>query len=200
MESSAMWAPGIDKRAVAFHQREMEQSETRRLALRRWSGLSAVVVAGTCWALLCGMLALHGHAPSRAGLWLEPRHQYAAQAGFVIPLLTLQWLLCCGVTARLLRTFGAQVDWIATANRLAFALALPLIGLLLVPDLVVYAALGFGALGKLLRVTGPLCLLASIATATLALRALVPLSTARVCAASTLGVLAQALLGGLWLR
>jgi hypothetical protein len=157
-------------------------------------------VAGACWALLCGLLAVQGHAPSRAAIGLEPRHHYAAQAVFVTPLLSLQWLVCCSVTARVLRAFGAVVNWVATANRLALALALPLIGLLLVPDFVVYATLGFGALGKLLRITGPLCLLASIAIATLALRALYPLSTARVCAASALGVLAQALLGGLWLR
>jgi hypothetical protein len=190
-----------------FHQRQMKPAVETQAATTRprhasslWLGASAVIGAGACWAVLCGLLAQHGHAPSRAGFGLAPRHHYAAQAAFVIPLLALQWLVCCGFTWRVLRAFGAEVDWVAIANRLAFALALPLVGLLLVPDFVVYAALGFGALGKLVRITGPLCLIASIATATLALRALIPLSTMRVCAASALGVVAQGLLGGLWLR
>jgi hypothetical protein len=163
-------------------------------------GAGAVAIAGLCWALFSGWLAHRGHAPSHAALGIAPERFYALQAVFVIPLLELQWLLCAAITVRMLRAFGVRAAWTITANALAFALALPLVGMVLVPDLVVYAVLGFESLGKLVRWTAPLCMLGAIMTATLLLQKVHPVTTTRAAVAATLGVIGQALLGGVFLR
>lgn len=160
----------------------------------------AVLTAGACWALLCGLLALGDHMPSR-GAWGIPREQhYWAQALFVTPLLLVQWLCCAAVVWCVLGGARRGVGFAQVAGRLGPALAWPLCALVLLPDLIGYLIAGFEALARLVRITGGLCLVTSMLLVARSLRVLGGVTRARAGVASALGVIAQALLGAVWLR
>ncbi len=165
-----------------------------------WGGAGAMLSAGSCWAVLCALLARDGHMPSRTLVPIARETYYAAQASFVIPLLILLWLLCSLLTTAAARALGGRGRFVATANGLGFALGLPLLVLFLLPDLVVYATHGFAALRFLLRVTAPLSFLTTLWLATVAVRASQQLGRGRAFLAAAAGVLAQAALGGILLR
>lgn len=167
---------------------------------RAWHGAALVACAGAIWAWLCLTLAHDGHAPSRSLIPLAREGYYRAQAVFVAPLLLVLWAVCVLVSGALARALGGRGSWDATAGALGGALALPLIGLFLVPDWIAYVQSGFSALGPLVRITAPLSFMTSVALASRALRQVHALSAWRPWLAALAGVLVQAALGGLFLR
>lgn len=138
------------------------------LARERRLGLAgaSVAIAGAIWAGLCLRLAADGHAPSVTLVAIPRGHYYLAQALFVVPVLLAQWLATAGI-AQLV----TKARFVALAAALGPALAAPLVVVFLVPDLVAYALVGFGALGKLVRITAPLVVLTTIGLSALAIRA-----------------------------
>lgn len=162
--------------------------------------MAIVLVAGAIWAALCLLLYRAGHAPSRALVPIARADYYLYQACFVVPLLLAQWRLASAVAQRVARALGGHGAASLLSDRLAPALALPLILLFLVPDLLAYAWLGFGALAKLVRITAPLSFAGSVWLGSRAVRRVHALGGGRAFAAALLGVLAQALLGGVLLR
>jgi hypothetical protein len=163
-------------------------------------GAWAILVAGAVWALLSLALATAGWAPSVTLVPIAPERYYLAQAGFVLPLLFAQWGLCSAVALGVARAFGGTGSGSATASTMGFALAAPLLGLFLLPDLLVYGLLGFDALAGLIRITAPLAFVATLALATMAVRVVHHLSAPKAFVAAVAGVLAQAAMGGVLLR
>jgi hypothetical protein len=172
----------------------------QRLTRSPWPGAVAVASAGAVWAILCGLLAAGGHAPSVTLLPIPRERYYLAQALFVVPVLLAQWALCAALAHAAARALGGRGALPATANALGLALAVPLLVIFLVPDLVAYLSMGFAALGPLVRVTAPLALIGSLVLATAAVRSTHALGTGRALAAAAAGVLAQAAAGGVFLR
>jgi hypothetical protein len=182
------------------HARWFPRLCTRLAHERAWPGALSIWLAGTCWAVLCVMLASAGHMPSRTLVPIARAHYYAAQAFFVTPLLLFLWLLCTTVASRAARALGGRGSWTTTANCMGLSLAGPLLLLFLLPDLISYQLLGFSALGLLVRVTGPLSFLGSVVLATLMLRISHGLPSGRAALAATAGVLAQGLVAAILLR
>ena len=164
------------------------------------AGAVIVAVAGAAWALLSMGLAWDGHAPSVTLLPIDAAHYYWFQAAVVVPLLFGLWVLASTVAWTLGRALGGSGTLSSTANPLAFALAGPLLALLLLPDAIAYLLAGFEALAHVVRITSTLTVLASIVLATFAVRAAHGVSTPRAFVAGLSGVLAQGLLGGVVLR
>ena len=113
----------------------------------------------------------------------------------VLPLLAL-WAICVVVCAWVAR---ARVT-AASAGPIGVALAGPLLVCFLLPDAVVYATSGFAALGRVVRVTGPLTFVVTVALVAVAVRATHGVSTARAWASAAAGVIVQALAGAPLLR
>jgi hypothetical protein len=163
-------------------------------------GAAAVLVAGVLWALLCLALATAGLAPSVTWVPIPPERYYLVQAGFVVPVLLVQWLLASAVALHLGRAVGGAGTWSATASTMGFAMAAPLAALFLLPDLLVYGFLGFRALGALVRVTGPLTFVVTLALVTLAMRTAHRLSSPKAFAVALVALVVQAVPGAILLR
>jgi hypothetical protein len=159
-----------------------------------------MTIAAALWAALCVTLAADGHAPSVAVIPIAREHYYLAQAAFVLPLLLALWLVCARAALAVATALGGAGRWTTTASPMGFALAIPLVFFFLLPDFVVYAASGFGALGALLRVTAPLSFAATLLLATQAISVSHGLSSRRAVVAASAGVVLQAALGGVFLR
>lgn len=165
-----------------------------------WVAAASVAVAGGCWAVLCLLLARAGHAPSATLLPLPATSYYRWQAAFVVPLLLAQWLATAAIAHRLARALGGASRFAAIASALGPALAAPLLVVFVIPDLVVFATAGFAALAILVRATGPLLLLTTVALVTIALRAATSLSRGRAAFAAVIAVLLPAAVAALLLR
>jgi hypothetical protein len=164
------------------------------------TGAAAVLLAGLAWAAFCLQLAGDAHAPSRVLVPIARQDYYRAQALFVVPVLFVSWALCAVVSAWVARGARGAGAGAPSAGPIGVALAAPLLVLFLGPDAVAYALHGFGALGKVVRVTAPLALVATIALIARVLRATHQVSRRRAWAAAAAGVIAQALLGAPLLR
>lgn len=167
---------------------------------RESNGALAVVTAGLVWAALCAVLAADGRAPTVALLPIPHDRYYAAQALFVVPVLLGQWWLASQVSWRIARRLGGTGSWAGTLGPMGWALALPLLVFFLLPDLVVYLAAGFEGLGRIVRFTAPTSLFGAVVLATRVMRRVHGLGWGRAWAAGFAGVLAQAVLGGVFLR
>lgn len=166
----------------------------------RRSASAIVLAAGAIWACFCVLLHRTGHAPSRTLVPIARADYYLYQACFVVPLLLAQWRLASAVAHRVARALGGRGEAAPLTVQLAPALALPLIVVFLVPDLVTYAWLGFAALAKLVRITAPLSFVCSVWLGTRAVQRVHRLGGGRALVAALVGVLAQALVGGVLLR
>lgn len=125
---------------------------------------------------------------------------YFWQSLFVVPLLLGVWLLAAWAAQAVARKLGGYGRYLGTANVLGLAFGLPLVLVLIVPDLVVYESLGFSALGRLIRVTAPVSFVLTICLATIGVRAAHGLATGKALAVAWVFVLTQALVGGVFLR
>jgi hypothetical protein len=160
----------------------------------------ALAAASGAWALLCLVLALGGHAPSVVLLPIPRDSYYMAQAAFVVPLSFALWGICSVVAQQVARKLGGSGRLEPTARGMAFALAAPILLAIVIPDLIIYGAFGFSALARAVRVTAPLAAIASVLLAMRAVRVQHALSRPRALVSGALGVLAQAAIGGIFLR
>jgi hypothetical protein len=166
----------------------------------RSGGQRWLLSAGLGWALFCLLLWSGGHAPSRVLLPLPRESYYLFQAAVVIPVLFGSWWLASRVAHRVATALGGSGTLPDCAEGLALSLAPPIALLVVVPDVVVYLAWGFGALGRLIRVTAPLSGVLTLVLATRAMRRAHALGSGRAFVAGAAGVVTQALLGGAVLR
>lgn len=159
-----------------------------------------VASAGLAWALLCGWLAVEGHAPSVTLIPIPRESYYAAQAVFAAPLILAQFALLGALTHRVARALGGSSSLRDTYTALGPAFASPIILLIVIPDVIVLTTAGFAALGSLVRVTAPLLALTTWVTVTVAVRRVCALSAGRAALAAVVGLVAQAALGAPFLR
>lgn len=152
----------------------------------------AVVSAGALWSVLCICLWSGGHGPSHALVPIPRADYYLAQAAWVIPALLVGWAIVAGSSHFMARRGGGLGTFRATLACTGFAYAVPLAWLLVVPDIAAYLLFGFGMLGKVVRVTGPLTLVAQWALCARALVAAHQLAWARAVPVALLALLAQA--------
>ena len=76
--------------------------ESRRDPIRFLRAALPVVVVGLGWSALSAVLYAAGHAPS-GPVFAAPRGvYYAAQAGFAVPVILLQFWILLAVTDRVL--------------------------------------------------------------------------------------------------
>lgn len=162
-------------------------------------GLASVVFAGAAWALLSVHLYLDGHAPAWVLPPLRAETYYRAQAWFVAPLLVLLWLVLSWVAYRL--SGGRRTGpFRLLAGWLGVAYALALLVCFLGPEWLVYGGLGIDGLRAVVRYTGPLLALGAWALTTVVLRLVRGVSLLRAVGVAWGALLAQALLGALWIR
>ncbi len=163
-------------------------------------GAAWVGAAGACWALLCLRLWLAGQAPSRVLLPIPREDYYLWQSMFVVPLLLVSFAIAARVAHWAAAKLGGHGAYPNTANVFGFALAIPLLLVLLLPDFLVYETSGFAALGKLIRVTAPLSFLLTLYLASAGAQAAHGLSRGKSWIVAWAFVVIQALTGGALLR
>ena len=162
-------------------------------------GAAGALALGAVWAGFSGLLHLGGHAPSVTLVPIPPERYYLAQAGFAVPLWLALWAVAArvsGIAATALG--GARSPWPGAV--MGYALASPMIGLFLLPDILVYLVAGHDALGAAMKYYAPIAPLAAWALATVGLERRFELSRGRAVLAAFAGLLAQALLGAPLLR
>jgi hypothetical protein len=160
----------------------------------------ALLAASIAWAVLCLVLALGGHAPSVVLIPIPRESYYLAQAAYVVPLSFVLWGICSLVAQWVATKLGGSGSLVQTARGMAFALAAAIGLALVIPDLIIYGAFGFSALARAVRITAPLMALTATLIAARAVRDGHALSWPRALASGASGVLAQGLVGGIFLR
>lgn len=159
-----------------------------------------LAATGAAWSLL-SLLLWHGrHAPSQTLLPVPKPSYYLAQALWVVPMLFLGWAILVAVAHRLAAWAGGRGERAGMRATLAYAYAAPIAGLVVLPDLVIHLAFGFDALRVLVKVSGPLVLLAECALCTRAVMAVHGLGVPRALAVALAALLAQGLIVGSVLR
>lgn len=160
-----------------------------------------VLLLGLAYAAFSVALAIGRAAPKRALLPIPLEHYYAVQAGFVAPLFAVLTALHTAVVrhvaterARAHRAFGDS--WVVLGN----AYAWPLLALFVVPDALVFSLFGFDALAPAMRWYGPAAMVGVLVLSTLRAREHLSMSGGRAFGAALLGLVVQALVGGLFLR
>ena len=156
-----------------------------------------ILVLSLGYAAFSLLLYRAGIAPKRV-LLLDPAAYYLVQALFVLPLFCGLVSLFVGITGRL--AGGKKVPFEVALKQLAPAYCWPLLGLFLVPDVAVFLIAGHGALAKAMRFYGPIAPLVVWWLSTLRTARLFEVSRGRAAAATFVGLLLQALIGGLFLR
>jgi hypothetical protein len=122
---------------------------------RAREGLWPMLALGALHAAFSLLLWLGGHAP-RVGIpGFGRQAHYLLQAAFALPLYGFLFWLGGSVAHGLARRAGGQGSRGATLSVFGVAYAVPMIGLFIVPDVVVYLAFGFGAIGKAMRFYAP---------------------------------------------
>lgn len=168
---------------------------------RARTGATAAATLGAIWGLFSLALYLGGHAPSVTLVPIAAERYYLAQAVFAVPLWLVLWRVASTVAHRCaVRLGGVPDQGKAVAAIMGHALAAPMIALFLLPDVLVYATLGFEALGRAMRWYAPLGPLVAWAMASYGLKVSHDLSTGRAIVAAFAGLLAQAVVGAPLLR
>lgn len=165
-------------------------------------GAAVLVVVSTAllWSALCVVLWSGGHSPSRPLVPIAPQSYYLAQALWLVPAVVVGWTIVGGTCHGLARRLGGSGTLRSTFACAGFAYAVPLACLLVVPDLVAYLLFGFGALGKVVRVSGLLLVGAEWALCARAVMAAHGLAPGRAVPIALLGLVAQAVVIGPILR
>ena len=166
---------------------------------RNLSELGPVFAAGVVWAAFSLALGLRGEVPSGPVPW--PReHHYLAQAVFVLPWVSLMFVVYVRVASTLARALGAASPDAISRAALARAYGLPLLICYLAPEGVAYAVAGIGAVTAVARIAAPLLFFAVVIATTRAIASSARLGTGRAALASIGATIAQAIVGGLALR
>jgi hypothetical protein len=168
---------------------------------RRAPGTAAILALGLGWAGFSLALHFGGHAPSLSLLPIPPSRYYLAQSLFVVPLWLGLWQLATEMAHRIACALGApRRARGVTSTVMAYALAAPMLALFLLPDVLVYATLGFDRLGEAMRYYAALGPLAAWALASLGLKIGHGLATWRAIIAAFWGLMMQAVVGAPFLR
>lgn len=160
---------------------------------RRFSRpLAALLLTAATWAALYHWLFISGHRPSQMrGLLLAGPDYYGQMRWLIAPVLVGCWLLMSAAAVTVSRRLKGAPDPAGLTRALAVAYALPLLLLLVLPDLLVFALAGFEGLGRALPFYAAAAPLAQIALATRALRRHTQLSRGRSLAAATIAFITQ---------
>ncbi len=174
---------------------------TTIVAVRSSARASVVSLAalGVTYAVFSFLLYRSGVAARAVLLPIEPADYYLSQTLFVGPLL----VACAALFASVVRGVAAPstvVTYRDGFHRLAPLYAWPLLLLFVVPDLCVFLSLGHGSLARAMRFYAPLAPLAIVVLGARCARRLFSISLGRAVVAAIAGLLAQALLGALFLR
>jgi len=163
-------------------------------------GLTSILFLGVVHAGFSLLLHLAGHAPRMGIPGFGRENHYLWQAIFVIPLyVALFWiggLVAHGAARRL--SGSASRD--ASLAVFGVAYAIPMITLFLIPDIVVFLAIGFAAIGKAMRWYAPIAAITCIWLGAAGLSRAHNIGTGRAAFAAFAGFVAQAIVGGLFLR
>ncbi|MDI1478583.1 YIP1 family protein [Polyangium sp. y55x31] len=167
-------------------------------------GRAAMLVLGVLHGAFSLLLFLSGHAP-RFGLpGLGRERHYLVQAILAVPLYLVLWRIGGGVAYALARRASAPGGEGgregATLAVFGVAYAVPMTLLFIVPDIAVYFALGFSAIGKAMRYYAPLAAVFCLVLGTMGLSRAHHLRTRTALLAALAGFVAQALLGAFFLR
>lgn len=170
-------------------------SPAPRLALAVAGGV------GCAWALFSALLAWRGHAPSGPlVLPVERADYYSVQAGFAAPLFVALALVAAGAGHGAARALGGGGRFAATLTVTSVSLALPSLCAWLLPDVLVYLALGFDALARIVRFQVVVVLAWTMTLLFVAFRRAHGLGSGRALAAALAAYLGQALLAAPLLR
>jgi len=164
------------------------------------AGLGPVLLAGASWAAFSAILNAGGYAPSRPAPLIDGDVHYLAQSFFVTPLFLLAWAVMTATSASVARRYGASATSGALAAPLGFAYGVPLVIAWALPDAILFALVGFDALGPLVRIIGPFTALYMASLSTLAVRAVTGLPWPRATVTALAGLVAQGILAGWALR
>jgi len=156
---------------------------------------------GACWAAFLATLARGGHVPSGPPVLPIPKaHYYAWETAFVLPV----YLAMFGALASILHLLGRRLGGKGTAGQAmtvaGISMAVPSLGLWLLPDLLIHLTLGFDAMASAMRYYVPLSLTWTIVLATSGMRAIQGLSLGRAIVVALVGLLAHWLIGAPFLR
>lgn len=159
-----------------------------------------MLILGIIHAGFSLQLYLAGHSPRMGIPGLTRENHYLLQAIFIIPLyFFLFWMggRIAHVIACRLSGSGSRHASLAVFG---VAYAIPMTVLFLVPDVAVFLMLGFGAIGKAMRWYAPIAALACVWLAAMGLSRLHGIGAGRATIAALAGFVAQALVGGFFLR
>jgi hypothetical protein len=163
-------------------------------------GLLPVLVLGALYAGFSLLLHLGGHAPSVTLVPILRERYYLWQSAFIVPLFVALWLIYSGVAHGLSRLAGGRGAGGSTLAVIGLGYAVPLALLFVVPDVLVYLALGHGALGKGMRIYAPLAAIGCVLLCAVGLRTAHGIARGRAVLISLAGLIAQAAVGGVLLR
>lgn len=170
-----------------------------RASPRASDGAYAVLQLGVAWSALSLWLYLEGHGPSFSLLPIAKGDYYLAQAVFVVPLTLALWWLMSTIACAVARAREPERR-AAAFSALGHAYAAPLLFAFILVDAVIFGAAGFAAMGRYIRFYAPIAPIWALVAATRALRNALGVTTGRALAACALAMLAQALVGGVFLR
>ena len=126
-------------------------------------GLLWIQLAAGSWSLLCWDLSRAGQQPSAPSPFAD---HYLIQAALLPLLLGLQWTVCCHWIQRLCRKKSIEISTSALHHALGLGMGLSILIPFVLPDWIVWKTRGFDALGQLIPITAPLCLVVLLATGT----------------------------------
>jgi hypothetical protein len=164
-------------------------------------GVVAVLVTSAAWSGFLATLAAEGHAPSGpVVLPIDHGDYYAWEAAFVWFVHLAMLAVLAGVLHGLGRRLGGLGTFRSAVLVAGLAMALPSLGLWLLPDVVVYLAAGFEAMARAMRYYVPLSVVWTIGLATAGVRSCYGLSTGRAAVVAIVAALAHWMVAGPFLR
>lgn len=163
-------------------------------------GSRSMLVLGIFHAGFSLLLHLSGHTPKVGipGIGRENHYQY--QAIFLIPLYLMLFWIGGLVAHGMARRFSGSGSRDASLAVFGLAYAMPMLALFILPDIVVFLAFGFAAIGKAMRWYAPLAALACVWLGALGLSRAHSIGVGKAGIAALLGFVAQAVVGGVFLR
>ncbi|MDI1432908.1 YIP1 family protein [Polyangium sorediatum] len=167
-------------------------------------GRAAMLVLGTLHGAFSLLLYVSGYAPRFGVPGLGRDSHYLLQAILAVPLYLVLWRIGGGVAHAVARR-GAAPGGEGSRKGASLAVfgvsyAVPMTLFFIVPDIAVYLALGFTAIGKAMRYYAPLAAAACLVLGTMGFSRAHPLRTRTAFLAALAGFVTQALLGALFLR